>query len=108
MNNFEVFPNAPITEAVLDIIAELPKGLDLNVFDEFQDTIKDTFKERRPKHSFEAKFQITPGQEEMEPITVNRHSKMTHNRRPKMTHQWVTGLITVVPHGGPPWQQFNG
>ena len=48
------------------------------------------------------------GQGYKQKTSVNRHSKMTHNRRPKMTHQWVTGLITVVPHGGPPWQQFNG
>ena len=69
MNDFEVFPNAPITEAVLDIIVELPKGLELSVFENFQAKIPDTFNECQSKHSFEAKFQFTPGQEEMGSIT---------------------------------------
>ncbi len=68
MNDFQIFPNAPITEAVLDITAKLPDRKDLNIFDEFQENIKDRFGNRKTKHSFQAKFRFSPGKDEAPPI----------------------------------------
>ena len=69
MNNFKVLRNAPITEAILDINVKLPDGLDLNIFDEFQENIKNSFKDRLTKRSFEAKFKLSPGKDEISPLT---------------------------------------
>lgn len=68
MNNFQIFPNAPITEAILDIKAKLPDGVSLNIFDEFQENIKDRFGDRKTKHSFKAEFRFLPGKDESTPI----------------------------------------
>jgi len=68
MNNFEMFSKAPITEAILDIKAKLPDGVGLNIFDEFQENIKDRFGDRKTKHSFEAEFRFSPGKDETTPI----------------------------------------
>ena len=68
MNDFHIFPNAPITEAILDIKAKLPDGVGLNIFDEFQEKIKDRFKDRKTKHSFEAVLKFSPGKDESSPI----------------------------------------
>ena len=69
MNDFHIFPNAPITEAILDIKAKLPDRVGLNIFDEFQENIKDRFKDRKTKHSFEAVLKFSPGKDESSPIT---------------------------------------
>jgi uncharacterized protein (TIGR04255 family) len=68
MNNFEIFSNAPITEAILDIKAKLPDGVGLNIFDEFQENIKDHFGDRKTKHSFHAEFRFSPGKDETTPV----------------------------------------
>lgn len=68
MNDFHVFPNAPITEAILDIKVKLPDGADLTIFDEFQENIKARYKDRKTKHSFEAEFRFSPGKDETNPI----------------------------------------
>lgn len=68
MNDFHIFPNAPITEAILDIKAKLPDGVGLNIFDEFQENIKDRFKDRKTKHSFQAQLRFSPGKDELTPI----------------------------------------
>ena len=68
MNDFSVFPNAPITEAILDIKAELPDGVDLSTFEEFQENIKDRFQDRKTRHSFQAEFKFSPGKDESAPI----------------------------------------
>ena len=68
MNNFQTFPNAPITEAILDIKAKLPDGVGLNIFDEFQENIKDRFGDRKTKHSFQAEFRFSPGKDETTPL----------------------------------------
>lgn len=69
MSSFHTFTNAPITEAILDIKAKLPDGVGLNIFDEFQENIKDRFKNRKTKHSFEAVLKFSPGKDESSPIT---------------------------------------
>ena len=68
VSDYIVFPNAPITEAILDIRAELPDGVDLSTFEEFQENIKDRFQERKTRHSYQAEFKFTPGKEESAPI----------------------------------------
>ena len=68
MNDFCNFSNAPITEAILDIKAKLPDGVGLNIFNEFQENIKDRYKDRKTKHSFEAEFRFSPGKDEATPI----------------------------------------
>lgn len=68
MTNFQVFPNAPITEAILDIKAKLPDEVDLKSFEEFQKNIEDRFENRQTRHLIEAKFMFSPGKESL-PIT---------------------------------------
>ncbi len=68
MDDFYIFPNAPITEAILDIKATLPDGVVLNTFDEFQENIKDRFADRKTRHSFEAEFRFSPGQDDLTTI----------------------------------------
>ena len=68
MNNVEAFSNAPITEAILDIETKLQHGIGLNIFDEFQENIKDSFGDRKTKHSFQAEIRFLPGKDETTPI----------------------------------------
>ena len=68
MNDFEIFPNAPITEAIFDIRAKLPDGSDLNIFQKFQENIKDRFEDRKIRHFFQAEFKLSPGKDESVPI----------------------------------------
>jgi len=70
MNDFHVFPNAPITEALLDITAKLPDGVGLNLFEEFQENIKDRFEERKTRHSIQTELKISPGKIESAPIVT--------------------------------------
>lgn len=56
MDEFTVFPNAPITEAVLDIRAELPKEIKLEDLVVFQNFIRERFPEKRERVS--ANFQF--------------------------------------------------
>ena len=60
MNDFPLFPNAPITEAVLDIKVKLEEGADLTIFNEFQENVKDRFEDRKTKRSFMAEFKFLP------------------------------------------------
>ena len=69
MNDFHILPNSPITEALLDIKAKLPDGVGLNIFNEFQENIKDRFEDRKTMHSFKAEFRFSPGKDESTPIT---------------------------------------
>lgn len=55
-----MFPNAPITEALLDIRAVLPQEVDLKKLLAFHDSIKEIFPEKQERVSFEAGFQISP------------------------------------------------
>jgi len=68
MNDFKVLSKAPITEAILDIKAKLPDGVDLSIFDEFQEKIKTRFEDRKTKRSLKAEFKFLPGKDESSPI----------------------------------------
>jgi uncharacterized protein (TIGR04255 family) len=67
MKEYPVFPNAPITEAVLDIKAKISDEITLETFEEFQAEIKDRFKERKTRHSFRADFPLSPGKDNITP-----------------------------------------
>jgi len=59
LSEYTVFPNAPITEALLDIRVELSKDVDLNKLASFHDFIKERFPEKQERVSFETAFQLS-------------------------------------------------
>ena len=61
MEKYVVFPNAPITEALLDIRAELPKEIDLSTLESFHDLVRDRFPEKEQRFVFSSGFQLSPG-----------------------------------------------
>ena len=62
MADWPRFANAPITEALLDIRAKLPSGVDLTRLAAFQDVVKDLYPARRERFSWRGGFQIKPGE----------------------------------------------
>jgi len=68
LTDCEIFPNAPITEALLDIKVQLPKGVTLDDLKGFHPDLKARFPEITEQKIFQAKFKIgkepayTPGQ----------------------------------------------
>lgn len=60
MGDYTTFLNAPITEAILDIRAELPKEVDLEKLVTFQDAIKGRYPEKQERVTYEAGFQLKP------------------------------------------------
>lgn len=60
MSKYPAYPNAPITEAVLNIEVELSKDFDSKKFNTFFNRIKKDFpiKEERVSHTFG--FQVSP------------------------------------------------
>jgi len=67
MTAYTVFPNAPITEALLDIRVQLPPEIDLDKLKTFHEPIKNRFPVKEERISFEAGFQISP---KTEPIVL--------------------------------------
>lgn len=60
MNEYTVFPNAPITEALLDIRVQLPEEVDIRKLEAFHDSIKERFPEKKQRRSVEVKIPILP------------------------------------------------
>lgn len=60
MSEYTVFPNAPITEALLDIRVELPNEVDIKKLEVFHDRISGRFPEKKIKGAFEVKVQLSP------------------------------------------------
>jgi uncharacterized protein (TIGR04255 family) len=56
---FTTFPNAPITEAVLDIRVELPEKVKLEDLEAYQADISERFPEKKERISFAGGFQIS-------------------------------------------------
>lgn len=54
-----VFPNAPITEAILDIRVDLPEDVTLAKLGTFHDYVMDRFPEKQERISFTAGFKIS-------------------------------------------------
>lgn len=61
----EVFPNAPITEAVIDIRAELPDNASLANLEKLHDLIRAGYPGKKSRKKFEAQIQF---KEEREPL----------------------------------------
>lgn len=59
MNEYTVFPNAPITEALLDIRVVLPEDVKLAKLETFQDLVKVRFPERQERISFATDFKLS-------------------------------------------------
>ena len=58
MTEYEIFPNAPITEAVLDIKVQLPKETEVENLERLYDTIKDIFSKKEKKRFFSSKIKL--------------------------------------------------
>ncbi len=60
MSEYIIFPNAPITEALLDIRVELPEGIDIARLESFHEHIKDRFPDKKTHGTFAIGVQLTP------------------------------------------------
>ncbi len=63
MSEYTVFPNAPITEALLDIRVELPKEIILENLEKFHnhETVKEHFPVKKKRESFKGGVKVSPG-----------------------------------------------
>ena len=59
MSNYTVFPNAPITEAVIEIKAQLPEETALKSLESFHDHIKKRFPEKQEQRFLKADFKLS-------------------------------------------------
>jgi len=59
LSDYTVFPNAPITEAVIDIKAQLPEETDLKSLESFHDHIKNRFSEKQEQRFLKADFKLS-------------------------------------------------
>lgn len=55
-----MFPNAPITEALLDIRVQLPPEIDLDKLKTFHESIKERFPQKQERISIQASFKFSP------------------------------------------------
>jgi len=62
LNKYTVFPNAPITEAVLDIGAELPKETELKSLEILYDSIKKRFPEKQEQRFIKTGIKLIKGE----------------------------------------------
>lgn len=60
MSEYTVFPNAPITEALLDIRVELPEDVDIKKIESFHEHIKDRFPDKKTRGAFAIGVQLMP------------------------------------------------
>lgn len=58
-DDYTIFPNAPITEAILDIRAELPETVKLEDLVAFQNSIRGRFPEKKERYLYEAGLQFS-------------------------------------------------
>ncbi len=59
MSDHTIFPKAPITEAVIDIKAQLPEETDLKSLESFYDHIKERFPEKQEQPFLKADFKLS-------------------------------------------------
>ena len=59
VDEYTIFPSAPITEAILDIRAELPEDVTLESILAVQNSIRGRFPEKKERYSYEAGFQFS-------------------------------------------------
>lgn len=67
MSTYIVFPNAPITEALLDIRVQLPREIDLKKLEVFHEYIRSRFPDKKQRLFFETGFQLSS---EKPPVTL--------------------------------------
>jgi len=67
LSEYTVFPNAPITEALLDIRVELPDTIDITKLESFHDSIRERFPEKKQRMAIAGGFQLSP---EGVPVTL--------------------------------------
>jgi len=60
VTSYTVFPHAPITEALLDIRAELPERVTLQDLETFHVNLKDRFPDKQQRMSYRADFKLSP------------------------------------------------
>lgn len=60
MTEYTIFPNAPITEALIDIRVELLAEVDINKLETFHERVKDRFPEKKSKGVFAVQVQMSP------------------------------------------------
>lgn len=60
VSEYQVFPNAPITEALLDIRVQLPKDINLQILESFHDRIKEKFPDKQKRVFIKAGFKFSP------------------------------------------------
>jgi len=60
LSEYTVFPNAPITEALLDIRVELPEDVDINKIETFHEHVKDRFPDKKTRGAFAIGVQLMP------------------------------------------------
>lgn len=60
MTEYTVFPNAPITEALLDIRVELPADVDIKKLECFHDLVKDRYPDKKTKGMVAVQVQVSP------------------------------------------------
>ncbi len=56
--NTEVFPNAPIVEAILDIRTNLPEDIDLAALAKFQESVRERYPKRADRVVWQSGFQV--------------------------------------------------
>ncbi len=54
----EVFPNAPIVEAILDIRVELPEDISLDILDRYHDRVRDDYPVKRRRQVVEGAISV--------------------------------------------------
>ena len=59
MSDYTVFPNAPITEAVIEIRAQLPAETDLKTLESMHDHIKERFPEKQEQRFIKADLKLS-------------------------------------------------
>ncbi len=61
MSQWPHLPNAPITEALIDIRVKLPAEVTLETLSTFQDGIRARYPNRRERASWQSQFEVAPG-----------------------------------------------
>jgi uncharacterized protein (TIGR04255 family) len=110
MSDLETFPNAPITEAILDIKAELPEGTPIEALGEFQKHVKNRFPDRSEKRSLQTQFRFSPGKDESTPVSsedkIEGYNFISHPDK-KVVQIKLDGFTFNKLHPYEDWEKFS-
>ena len=85
MSKVETFPNAPITEALMDIQVRLPTGFNAEVLEEFHKIVKDKYSESKSINIFETKIDFNektdPDIEQSKPMLLGYAFKSVEEKK---------------------------